>query len=423
MRLELHSLVPAADHSARGARRRGGAMAPCAPPEGAGPAAACFEEPPASASVGVEAQAGADLGDAWLRGAIAHSADVAARAALYQEELEAGNAADGGGTCVAATPLVSKAHRLFGFVSVVLSLLRLWALDALGLKPADGALAWRQRVRVHTSADPRVKATRAGSTTAFIDGSAAEGGVPSVGVWYGAGHALNLSARVDGPAHSTHAELSALWLVLVRHPSNVPLTILSDSRNALGALAAAVADGPVPNTAPRSARALRLALQLRSAKTVARRVPGHSGHRDNDFADRLAAAAAADESARLIRVPQTCTRTEGGRDAAQDRHRTRGRQGARQQQGVGEPSRVSLRARLESPLSLVLQFGRELNQLATNKLSAAAVEAVASVEGGGGGVGNKAPRPPRKVSLRAHEETRRGVLALHRRIARMRAHD
>ena len=90
---------------------------------------------------------------------------------------------------------------------------------------------------------------------------------------------------------------------------------------------------------------------------------------------------------------------------------------------MGEPSRVSLRARLESPLSLVLQFGRELNQLATNKLSAAAVEAVASVEGGGGGVGNKAPRPPRKVSLRAHEETRRGVLALHRRIARMRAHD
>ena len=224
-------------------------------------------------------------GGAWLASSIAASAEVATRQRLYAEALE--------GSCARRRQLQDCFRALCALCAALAALLRLWLLDALGSSSHERARVWRRSVRVQASADARARASRAGDTTCFVDGSAAGGSASAVGLWYGAGHALTLRARLEGRCDSTRAEVGALWLALVRHPRNVPLSVLSDSRNALRALEAATADGPLPRGAPAAAIAFRLALQLRGAPTVARRVAAHSGQRDNEMADRLAAAAAA----------------------------------------------------------------------------------------------------------------------------------
>ncbi|MGY1829074.1 RNase H family protein [Geodermatophilus sp. SYSU D01180] len=92
-------------------------------------------------------------------------------------------------------------------------------------------------------------------------------------------------------------ELTAIRQAITAHPGPRPLTILTDCRPALDALATVVRTGRIPTAAGvpgcrDTARLLRqISVSLRSRPIALEWVKGHADHPLNDAADRLAVQA------------------------------------------------------------------------------------------------------------------------------------
>jgi len=108
------------------------------------------------------------------------------------------------------------------------------------------------RVRVHGGAGRAARAPPLdGGTVAYVDGSVAANSAMGAGIFYGVGHPLNRSVRLrqwwsdsrrrdgsnseeerlleEGRGDPNLAELGAVYLALLFHPPDLPLTLCTDS--------------------------------------------------------------------------------------------------------------------------------------------------------------------------------------------------
>ena len=167
---------------------------------------------------------------------------------------------------------------------------------------------------------------------AFVDGSVLASGDCGFAVYYGEGHPLNCSFRIDTRGERTEsglAELAALFWTLMHHPRGQQLSIFSDSMHALNVVQSVCEEEAQLQSQPEQqpskkqakrggggrrcptldVREARLAmciwwlLRLRTAQTAFYKVPAHKGFKQNAVADALAQRAAADEGALCEDVP------------------------------------------------------------------------------------------------------------------------
>jgi hypothetical protein len=100
------------------------------------------------------------------------------------------------------------------------------------------------RVRVHGGAGRAARAPPLdGGTVAYVDGSVAATGAMGAGIFYGIAHPLNRSVRLlqwwsnadstvqrhEAVGDPNLAELGAVYLALLFHPPDQPLTLCTDS--------------------------------------------------------------------------------------------------------------------------------------------------------------------------------------------------
>ena len=192
------------------------------------------------------------------------------------------------------------------------------------------------RLRVHGGEGRAARVPPLDGTVAYVDGSVDGSGAMGAGIFYGVGHALNRSVRlsqpVPGPAWQRDrvgsgdpnlAELGAIYLALLFHPAERPLTLCTDSLFALQQLRW-LTDQPRggPGAAPPSGwghprfaaclAAIAWLVYLREGRLVLHKVQAHTGgHRHaagNALADALAVSAVL-ERAPLFTLPAAATST------------------------------------------------------------------------------------------------------------------
>ena len=192
------------------------------------------------------------------------------------------------------------------------------------------------RLRVHGGEGRAARVPPLDGTVAYVDGSVDGSGDMGAGIFYGVGHALNRSVRlsqpVPGPAWQCDrvgsgdpnlAELGAIYLALLFHPAERPLTLCTDSLFALQQLRW-LTDQPRggPGAAPPSGwghprfaaclAAIAWLVYLREGRLVLHKVQAHTGgHRHaagNAMADALAVSAVL-EGAPLFALPAAATST------------------------------------------------------------------------------------------------------------------
>eukprot|EP00854_Cymbomonas_tetramitiformis_P005144 gene5144-6255_t len=134
----------------------------------------------------------------------------------------------------------------------------------------------------------------------YVHGCVAEGRA-CIGLWYQPRHTLNVIANIPGPLNDGRAELAAVYVALLRHPRNQPLTGFTkalENRSANTIKLSFSAQGLCDGTR-RLLRALRWILRMRAAKTHFRRAQAHVGWPSTEMSSRLAGVACSES----YRVP------------------------------------------------------------------------------------------------------------------------
>jgi hypothetical protein len=153
------------------------------------------------------------------------------------------------------------AQRMVALLALLRRYLRLARIALLLLLGACGcsrccSSRWERRlaarIRVHGGAGRAARAPPLdGGTVAYVDGSVAANSAMGAGIFYGVGHPLNRSVRLrqwwsdsrrrdgsnseeerlleEGRGDPNLAELGAVYLALLFHPPDLPLTLCTDS--------------------------------------------------------------------------------------------------------------------------------------------------------------------------------------------------
>ncbi|KAK3247775.1 hypothetical protein CYMTET_42739 [Cymbomonas tetramitiformis] len=149
----------------------------------------------------------------------------------------------------------------------------------------------------------------------YVHGCVAEGRA-CIGLWYQPRHTLNVIANIPGPLNDGRAELAAVYVALLRHPRNQPLTVYTSSAYILNSVKSLInPQREAERQAQRNAsqtqtqglcdgtrrllRALRWILRMRAAKTHFRRAQAHVGWPSTEMSSRLAGVACSES----YRVP------------------------------------------------------------------------------------------------------------------------